>query len=159
MKLLIVNADDFVPNIPDDYTSNAGDIIIPTNNEETAVKGLRLYAGLAGKYPVRLETRALRSEAKELMNFKGSDSLKGLSEDEKTRKTSKFILLVMPGDFYGELLENDNEPLYFGEEVGPNDSDKILLRWKLDNGQYRVIFGDLNAKTVTAEELAELEKE
>jgi hypothetical protein len=156
---VIVNETDFEPNIPEDYTSPIGDFIIPANNEKTTVKGLRLYAGLTGKYPVRLETGALRSEAEELMNFKGSDPLKGLSEDEKTRKTSEFILLVMPGDFYGELVENKKEPIYYGQSVGPDDSDKILLKWKLDDGQYRVIFGDLNTKTVSAEELVELERQ
>jgi hypothetical protein len=34
----------------------------------------------------------------------------------------------------------------------------VLLRWRLDEGQYRVIFGDLNARTVTPEELARLEQ-
>jgi len=31
------------------------------------------------------------------------------------------------------------------------------MRWKVSDGQYRVIFGDLHAETVTAEVLAELE--
>jgi hypothetical protein len=48
--------------------------------------------------------------------------------------------------------------VYYGKTVIPKDADKVLLRWKLDDGQYRVIFGDLIAKTVMAEELAELEK-
>jgi len=34
----------------------------------------------------------------------------------------------------------------------------MLLRWKISDNQYRVIFGDLTAADVTAEELAELEK-
>jgi hypothetical protein len=32
------------------------------------------------------------------------------------------------------------------------------MRWKVSDKEYRVIFGDLHAETVTPEKLAELEK-
>jgi hypothetical protein len=35
--------------------------------------------------------------------------------------------------------------------------EAVLLRWKISDDQYRVIFGDLSAMNVTAEQLAELE--
>jgi hypothetical protein len=41
--------------------------------------------------------------------------------------------------------------------VGPSDKDKVLLRWKLDDGRYEVIFGDLRFETVTAQRLHDLE--
>ena len=41
--------------------------------------------------------------------------------------------------------------------VGPGDKDKLLLRWKLDDGRYEVIFGDLRSETVTAKRLHALE--
>ena len=47
--------------------------------------------------------------------------------------------------------------MYYGENVTPEDSDAILLRWRLDDGKYRVIFGDLDQKDVTAQQLAEWE--
>jgi hypothetical protein len=46
---------------------------------------------------------------------------------------------------------------YYGKTVGPQDKDKVLLRWKLDDGRYEVIFGDLRAEAVTAERLRALE--
>ncbi len=46
---------------------------------------------------------------------------------------------------------------YNGKTVGAKDKDKVLLRWKLDDGRYEVIFGDLRAETVTAERLRGLE--
>jgi hypothetical protein len=46
---------------------------------------------------------------------------------------------------------------YHGQTVGPDDKEKILLRWKLDHGRYEVLFGDLRAETVTAERLRKLE--
>jgi len=47
---------------------------------------------------------------------------------------------------------------YYGKTVTPKDADKVLVRWKVSDKEYRVIFGDLHAQTVTAEKLAELEK-
>jgi hypothetical protein len=52
---------------------------------------------------------------------------------------------------------NDTDAAYDGKTVGPNDKDKVLLRWKLDDGRYEVILGDLRSETVTAEKLGELE--
>ncbi len=154
----ILSAADFEPNIPDDYTSPMGDIIIPAYNEENAVKGFRLFDDLTGKYPVSLELDTFLKEIKKVMGDDGPDSYEGLSDNEKTRKTSEELSLLGPTFFYGTLLEENREPAYYGDTVGPDNADKVLLRWKLDDGQYRVIFGDLSVKTVTAEELAELEK-
>ena len=55
------------------------------------------------------------------------------------------------------ILAHNTDPAYNGKTVGPNDKDKVLLRWKLDDGGYEVIFGDLHAETVTAERLRALE--
>lgn len=55
------------------------------------------------------------------------------------------------------LQSYNPDAVYYGKTVGPNDKDKVLLRWKLDDGQYEVIFGDLYYETVTAEKLHSLE--
>ena len=59
----------------------------------------------------------------------------------------------------GKLEAEGKEAVYYGETVTAADSDKVLLRWKLDDGRYRVIFGDLRIEDVSAERLAELEAE
>jgi outer membrane lipoprotein-sorting protein len=46
---------------------------------------------------------------------------------------------------------------YYGQTVTSNDKDKVLLRWKLGDGRYEVIYGDLRDETVSAERLRELE--
>jgi len=61
------------------------------------------------------------------------------------------------GRFYMTLVQDKKEPVYYGESVTPADADKVLLRWKISDNEYRVIFGDLHAETVTPEKLAELE--
>ena len=49
------------------------------------------------------------------------------------------------------------DPATFGPTVTANDANKVLLRWKLSDGQYRVILGDLQIKDVDAAQLAQLE--
>lgn len=57
-------------------------------------------------------------------------------------------------------LQRENEDCaYYGRTVTSNDAGKVLFRWKLTDGRYRVIFGDTKAETVSAERLKELEKE
>jgi hypothetical protein len=54
------------------------------------------------------------------------------------------------------ILRDNADAAYYGKTVGPNDKDKVLLRWKLDDGKYQVVFGDLHAEIVTAERLVGL---
>jgi len=62
------------------------------------------------------------------------------------------------GRFYGLLQWDKKDPAYYGKTVTPKDADKVLMRWKVSDNEYRVIYGDLHAETVTLEKLAELEK-
>jgi len=150
---VIVNPDDFEPNIPDDYRSPAGDIIIPAFNEENAIMSLKLWADAFEKYPV------LETIGQEYRTLSGLDpnSYKEMSDEERTRKTSEVMQMIAPSLLYKSLVDESKEPIYNGDTVGPDDADKVLLRWKLDDGQYRVIFGDLHTDTVTADVMKELE--
>ena len=57
-----------------------------------------------------------------------------------------------------DIQAYNSDAAYYGKTVGPKDKDKVLLRWKLDDGRYEVIFGDLRAETVPAAKLHALEK-
>lgn len=46
---------------------------------------------------------------------------------------------------------------YYGDKIRIEDSDKVLVRWKISDNRYRIVFGNLTRKTVTIKELAELE--
>jgi hypothetical protein len=46
---------------------------------------------------------------------------------------------------------------YYGNIVKPGETDKVLMRWKISDNEYRIIYCDLHAETVTKERLAELE--
>jgi len=155
---VVVNADDFKPVIPEGYMSS-GEIAVPAVKEENAIKGLRLFTSLAGEYPDNLDTEILNKEARKLIGLV-RDSFEEIADDEKKKKklTGELISIMGSAFFYETLVEGEKNPAYYGQTVGPNDTNKVLLRWKLDEGRYRVIFGDLSIKNVTGEELAELEK-
>ena len=153
---VVVNADDFKPVIPEGYMST-GEITVPAVKEENAIKGFRLFTSLAGEYPDNLDAVSLNKKARKLIGL-DIDSFEDLADDEKTKLTSELMSIMGPAFFYEKLVEDNKDPAYYGQTVGPNVTNKVLLRWKLDDGRYRVIFGDLSIKNVTGEELAELEK-
>ena len=154
---VVVNADDFIPNITEDYNSPQGDWNIPATNEENVIKGLGIFADYAGNYPAVLDSETLKKEAKKYLES-GHVSYEELSEDEKTKYNSELFTMLMSVAFYNDLIEENKDPVYNGRTITPKDTDKVLMRWKVMDNEYRVIFGDLSVKTVTAEELADLEK-
>ena len=165
-----VTADTFKAVIPADYkTLPGGTMKMPAINEEGAVVGLRLFADLFGQYPEKLDYMSLMSQLSKLDESKldpNNPVIKKLSEGGKggsvEEQTQKVLNTVMPiqgtGMFYMFLTQEKKEPAYYGNVVTPKDADKVLLRWKLSDNQYRVIFGSLHAETVDAATLAELEK-
>ncbi|MEA3225294.1 MAG: hypothetical protein U9Q07_05030, partial [Planctomycetota bacterium] len=151
-----VTADDFKPVVPEAY--DTVEFIIPEANEEAAIKGLSLFADLAGTYPTDLNKKRLDREAVRLLQFPlDPEAWKALTEQERNELTAKAATITVLGVFYRTLVEENKEPAYFGESVRSGDTEKVLLRWKLGDGRYRIIFGDLHADTVTADVMIELE--
>jgi hypothetical protein len=50
-----------------------------------------------------------------------------------------------------------SDAAYHGKTVGPKDAERVLLRWKLDDGRYQVIYGDLRDEIVPLERVRALE--
>jgi hypothetical protein len=158
-----IDAAEFEPVIPDDYASLV--VKYPAHiTEETVIQGLKLLVELLGKYPENIndvdETvlrLAEKSETPAAMRLK--EELKGLTEDEISNKLVDFLMPIRGlGRLYNGLRWDNKDPAYYGKTVTPKDADKVLMRWKVSDNEYRVIFGDLHAETVTPEKLAELEK-
>ena len=59
--------------------------------------------------------------------------------------------------FYVALEKAGADVAYNGDRVGMGDFDRVLMRWRLDDGNYRVIYGDLRTETLTPQRLAEVE--
>jgi hypothetical protein len=160
---------DFEPALSADYTEMAGGPIkLPAINEESAIAGLRLYADLTGRYPEKLDMMGIMSQIGKITAFDaptaaarrlGEELRSAKTDDERSRKLIDVMLPIqMVSSFHMTLVGGKKEPVYHGEAVTPRDTDKVLLRWKASDTEYRVIFGDLHAETVSAERLAELEK-
>ncbi len=159
-----VDATEFEPVIPEDYTTLAGGPIkMPAFDEQTAVRGLELFAEMTGAYPEELDLMNIISKTSEVMGRKlveerQQQENQDISEQERTRElTEKIMPITGLVAFYMQLVQNKNDPAYYGETVTPEDVDKVLMRWKVSDNEYRVIFGDLQAETVDVEVLAELE--
>jgi hypothetical protein len=164
-----VAASDFEPVIPDDYTGTV--IKYPAHiTEETAIQGLKLFVELLGKYPeysddiytCSLEITVLRSTLEKSETPAATrlkEEIKGLRDEEMNNKLADFLMPIRGLElFYSRFHWYKKDPAYYGKTVTPKDADKVLLRWKVSDKEYRVIFGDLHAETVSPEKLAELEK-
>jgi hypothetical protein len=160
-----VGASEFKPVIPEDYTSaTGGSIKMPAWNEETAIQGLKYYADFTNHYPEEL-VRVLASPMREIEKSDTSAArqfqkeLEGLNEEEKIHKRADIAMPIQGAcAFYMILGDEDKDPAYYGDIVSPEDANQVLMRWKISDNDYRVIFGDLKVETVTYETLVELEK-
>jgi outer membrane lipoprotein-sorting protein len=174
-----VDASIFEPVIPDDYTSFTSAPVQMSYDENTVIKSLKLYNELFGKYPEKLDLAGLTSPLYELMQklpemSKDSENLppflkkleeemKGLSEEEQKQKTMDFTMELTTSitglsTFYSQLVQQQKDPAYYGNIITPQDFDQVLMRWKVSDNQYRIVFGNLHTETVTSDVLAELEK-
>ncbi len=159
---VVVDASEFEPVIPDDYTTlGGGPLQMPAMNEETAIQGLRLFAELGGRYPEKLDMVTLMSVMKDLAKRSVADGHQPEKDDmdERIKELTQTLTPVMGiGSFYMSLSQDQKHPAYYGDVVTPQDADQVLMRWQVSETEYRVIFGSLHAETVSAEALAELEK-
>jgi hypothetical protein len=156
---IVINPNDFEPRKPSDYRSDTPeDVVIRGGSEENTTKALRLFADAVGYYPASLEREPFMAELKSRITLDPNAYDENSGQDKTRKSLNEWLLMTNPTLFYKPLVEDKKDPAYYGETVTPKDADKVLLRWKLSNNEYRVIFGDLHAETVTPEKLAELEK-
>jgi hypothetical protein len=57
---------------------------------------------------------------------------------------------------YEYLAHQGKQVWFYGDSIEPEDSEAVLLQWKLDDGKYRVIFADLSTEAISAEESIKL---
>jgi outer membrane lipoprotein-sorting protein/predicted house-cleaning noncanonical NTP pyrophosphatase (MazG superfamily) len=166
-----IDVGEFEPVIPEDFTAFPTEgMKMPSMSEEAAVEGLKFFAEIFGQYPKKLNLMNLMQEFSALKDsenltdagLKLKEEMKQMTKDEDDEHLKKVMEMMRQvqslGMFYMTLVQDKKEPAYYGESVGPDDADKVLMRWKISDNQYRVIFGDLTIKNVPAEELAELEE-
>jgi len=163
-----VVASDFEPVIPEDFTAFSTEAMkMPGMTEEDALEGLKFFAEIVGRYPKKLNLVNIMQEFSAIKDsenpteaaMKLKEEMDQLQKDEHVKKLTETILKVQSvGMFYMTLIQDKKEPVYYGDAVTVQDTEKVLLRWKISDDQYRVVFGDLSALDVSADELEKLEK-
>jgi outer membrane lipoprotein-sorting protein len=150
----------FEPNIPSDYTMMA-EVKMPGQNEASAIEGLRLFAEMAdGRYPSQMNVMTLTRESADMYGKKlGANAKAAKSIDEQMQQmTAKMMKVQAPVLFFIKLGHDGKDPAYYGKDVKAGDANTVLMRWKVSDGTYRVIYGDLSTENVTAEKLKEMEQ-
>ena len=136
-------------------------------NEETAVHALRSFSKMTGgNYPVSLNLTTYQKAINRIYLQRKIKEI-GLQraiffweeDDFEWEPFAKLIMRVRQTclKFYGQLVKEEKDVAYHGKIVTTKDMDMPLMRWKISDDEYRVIFGDLSIKDVNVEELAELE--
>jgi len=153
-------------NIPQDYTSMTSEpITMPAMDEQSAINGLRLFSEKTGTYPEELSMKIME-HMKDLIDPNMIKEMRPITKNGKNMPNpevmQKYLDAVKPITgligFHARLVHEGKDPSYYGKVVTPDGTDQVLMRWKVSDIEYRVIFGDLHTETVSPEVLAELEK-
>jgi hypothetical protein len=146
-----LRADDFKVEIPDNYELIA-DLDQIVADEEHTIAGLRAYAKLLkGRYPSNLSFATAIAEAEKFLEKRNR------YDEQAGRDIESLFEIRSACNYYADLLTADKDVAYFGDRVRASDFDRVLMRWRQNDGLYRVIYGDLRAETVDSTRLVELE--
>ena len=165
---ILVDKIDVEPVVPEEFTAIPTEgMKMPGMSEEAALEGLKFFAEIIGQYPKKLNAMNLMQDFMVLKDsenltdtgMKLQEEMSRMQKDERVKKAMEMMRPVQSlGMFYMTLIQDKKEPAYYGDTVRVQDVQKVLLRWKISEDQYRVIFGDLSTLDVSTEELVELEK-
>jgi len=140
----------FTPDIPADYTRI--EATAPSADQAALIKGLGNYAELAGKYPSSLDTANVATDVGFAVAARIASALRrGEEAPDQQEMMQKSVEIGAAVAFYQKLVSGGLEPEYNGKTVKPGQADAVLLRWKLTEGQWRVIYGDLQVDTISAD--------
>lgn len=118
---------------------------------------LKTYAELCGGHYPQV-TRSFAEPVRDEMYKAAGISYPARTVEELRNKAYQKVQKAHQGfAVFNRVFRFNPDAAYYGKTVGPSDKDKVLLRWKLEDGRYQVIFGDLRSETVTAERLHALE--
>ena len=147
---------ELVPDIPADY-----DLLVETEigggkGNEDLVGVLEFFSEMAdGRYPSSLTGMTVVNEFVQVLRAKFAGQEPG--EEQMKEVMGKVVKLQTVGMTYSTMVQDGNEPAYYGDKVTSEFPHAVLMRWKMSDNTYRVIFGDLSIKDVTPAKLTELE--
>ena len=139
------------PQIPEDYELVAQAKWEAGREGEEIIDVLRLFVEFAdGRYPASLRTvtvvNALAPALKQKLSAKPGQEL-----------IARLMKVDMVGMMYTTLEREGKDPAYYGDRVSAAAPQAVLFRWKIGDGTYRVVFGDLRTEDVSSDKLIQLE--
>jgi len=141
---LAVDESFFRPSIPDGYSLKLKFYPVEAT-EEAALAGLRSYREVVGFYPDSLDSIGPSQQR---------DAALGATQtDEQVVEASRIMSSIA---FHQELLQQDRQPRYYGP-LADAAGAYLLWHWQIDEDSYRVILSTLEAETVSADRLADLQ--
>ncbi|MHC4461929.1 MAG: LamG domain-containing protein [Planctomycetota bacterium] len=145
------------PNIPEDYELLAETQFGITQDANDFVEILGFFAEFTdGKYPSSLSGMTVVKEFTDALQVKFA--IDPPSDDGPSKEImSNIVKLQTIGMSYAMMVKDGNDPAYYGDKVTAEFPHAVLMRWKIADDTYRVIFGDLTIEDASSEELAELE--
>ncbi|UCG31672.1 MAG: hypothetical protein JSU68_08385 [Phycisphaerales bacterium] len=122
------------------------DLHMPAATEAALIEGLGIYAEyLPDRYPSALDFTRIGMDFYQAADTLTPEQLAAMGDAQQM--IQRLMPLYAGAKFYQELLRDGAEPEYFGATVTPGDADAVLVRWRVDSGRIRVIYGDLSAET------------
>jgi hypothetical protein len=147
----------FDPAPPEGYAENVPPVRPIDEQVKKITTSLKLYARYSGGHYPRVKMLYGDVTRDEFVKLSGAPYPPRKEADFKDARV-KDVHDAVPGfSTINTILRENTDAAYHGKTVGPNDKDKVLLRWKLDDGSYEVIYGDLRAEAVPAGRLRSLE--
>jgi len=151
-----IDPSEFELVIPEDYELLGQATWDVLNEGEDIIEVLEFFAEYTdGRYPSSLSTMTVAREIVSSLRQKLAPyQLSGSLPKDIMAKIAK---LERVGQMYAELEKGGKDPAYYGDKVTAEFPHAVLLRWKIGDDMYRVVFGDLSTRDVTSEELPGLE--
>ena len=143
--------------IPDDYRpkNNSPSTLTPTVKQRQITEALKTYADCFGHYPKSLGIESFMEPLNQLRRNQ-TEAMSAEIKKQRINDLSQSMQILINAQT--KLSRYQKDPAYYGDRVTPDMPDHILMRWTISENQYRVIFGDLSVKTLTANQLANLEQ-
>ena len=102
--------------------------------------------------------RASRLAGSPNISMSTAAMIKKRAKQRKDPNYSRVQEAVLGFAYINKILRENSDAVWYGSSVGPEETDQVLLRWKLEDGTYRVIYGNLESENVTPIRLKQLEE-
>ena len=109
-------------------------------------EGLKLYAKASGGHYPRVKMLYGDVTRDEFAKLSSAPFPPRTEADFADPRTAMVHKATWGFAYINVILRENADAAYYGKTVGPDDKDKVLLRWKLDDGTYEVIYGDLRLR-------------